>query len=96
MGVDALVGGGLAATTGAALDHYAGRLEAMRTIRQYPRFRRGPAVRGEVIDLEPPVSPGTIAALEREAREQNVAFEQLVEHALLVYLANLDSRGLKQ
>lgn len=91
-GVDVVVGGGLAATTGAALDHYAGQLEAMRATREYPRFRRGPAARGEVVDLEPPVCAGTIAALEREAREQNVDFEHLVEHALLVYLADLDSR----
>ncbi len=56
-----------------------------------PRFCRGQAPDGSGAEFELAVEPEIQAALEGEARKQAVQVEQLLVHAVFVYLAGLDS-----
>lgn len=74
-----------------AVFHYTGKLKAGRPQVEFPHFdddegtSRDPEV---VIDLA--LAPEVEVLLEREAKRQDVAVEQLVAHAVLIYLAELD------
>jgi hypothetical protein len=90
-GIRALSGGDVAAGVRAALDRYAGRDElepARRTTPCRPELR--PAA-GVGTEIELALDPEMEAALEREAHEAGgVSMDQVVTHAVLTYLADLD------
>lgn len=80
------------ALVGAAIEHYVDQLGTDRAVLQYPRFRRGRNGVGELTDVRTETCAATRDAIEREARRQDVTLEHLVEHALLVYLADREAR----
>lgn len=90
-GIEAQLGGDIAAGVRAALRHYTQCSESGLGPPPLPRFRheQRPALFGA--DLELAVEPEVQKALEHEAREsQGVTVEQLATHAVLFYLADLD------
>ena len=56
-----------------------------------PRCLFGQVAGGSPVEVEPDVCEHTRSLLEREAREQEVAIDDLLSHALFVYLADLSS-----
>lgn len=92
-GIEAFLGGDIAVGVRAALGHYAasgacdelapgGR--ALPCLLEHPSFRVG-------AELELTLDPEVEAALERGARESGgVSTSQVVAHAVLAYLADLD------
>jgi len=89
-GITAHIGGDITAAVEKAAFHYASRLKADRPPIGLPRFADGPGPEGpeQVIELE--LASEVEDLLAAEARRQGVAVEQLVAHAVLVYLAELD------
>lgn len=89
-GIEALLGGDIAACVRAALGRYAERVELEPTRRAIPgRPDLRPTSVGAEIELA--LDPEVEAALEREARESGGAsLDQVVTHAVLAYLADLD------
>jgi hypothetical protein len=74
-----------------AVQHYVSELASFRMARRFPaamRIRR-PASRS--LEIASGAEPGAWRALAREAKRQGVSTEQLLEHAALCYLADLDS-----
>lgn len=76
----------------AALRRYACRLESGTRPAAFPRFRAlgeldGAAAAGEVDIM---LDGRMRRTFEREARRQAISLEQLVTHAVLVYLADVD------
>jgi len=57
----------------------------------FPGFCRDQASDGSGAEFELAVDPEIQTKLEREARRQAVQLEQLLVHAVFVYLADLDS-----
>lgn len=89
-GIEAFVGRDIAAGVQAALRHYTGRDELDRGPDEFPRLPEYPLCRSGA-ELELSVDPEIEAALEREARNSGgVSMDQLVAHAVLAYLADLD------
>lgn len=78
-----------------ALRHYVRRLESARRPVPLPAFScdRVPAEERGAAEFELAVEPEVEAALLRESRAQEVSIEQLFDHAVFVYLADLDSSG---
>ncbi|HEX8959449.1 MAG TPA: hypothetical protein VF770_06465 [Solirubrobacterales bacterium] len=76
-----------------ALRHYARRLESATTPVALPRFSRDQVSDGQASEFELPVEPEIEAMLMRESRAQEVPIEQLLDHAVFVYMADLDSSG---
>lgn len=76
----------------AALFHYAGKMKTGRGLLDVPRFSPEQAF-GETkagVELELEVDEEIEAMLEIEAARQGVTIDQLVVHAVLIYLAELD------
>jgi hypothetical protein len=93
-GIEARLGGDMAAGVQAALRHYTQRLGSGRKLPEFPRFRRESPLRRSGADLELAVDPEILEALEQKAREsRGVSVEQLAAHAVLVYLADLDKEA---
>ncbi len=78
-------------TVEAALRHYTRRLKSAKPPLPLPAFARRAAADGSGAEFELAVVPEVQAALEEEAKAQAVQVEQLIAHAVLVYLADLDS-----
>lgn len=76
-----------------ALRHYVRRLGSATTPVPFPGFAREQDSDGGATELELPVEPEIEAALVKESRAQSVPMEQLLNHAVFVYLADLDSSG---
>ena len=74
-----------------ALRHYTRRLKSQREPVVIPAFCRGPAPDGAEAEFDLAVEPEIEATLEREARRQAVPVEQLLAHAVFVYIADLDA-----
>jgi hypothetical protein len=75
----------------AALFHYTRRLKSGWTPVGFPQFRQGQALQDPEAPFELPVDPETRSTLELEAERQGTTVEELAVHAVLVYLADLDS-----
>jgi hypothetical protein len=88
-GIEELLGADLAVGVQAALTHYTRRLSSNWKPVPLPRFDWPSVDAANVFDL--PVAPELEAALEREALEQQVSVDQILAHAVLVYLADLES-----
>ena len=73
-----------------AARYYLGDRGSGRLAWRVPRFLRSGEV-AESAGTEVELDDYTMAALEREARRQGVAPDRLAEHALLYFLADLES-----
>jgi hypothetical protein len=78
----------------AAVRHYTRRLRSARKPVEIPRFLRDEIQQGGRIELEVPLEPEVQEMLEQEAREHEVVVDQLLSHAVFVYLADLDIAGM--
>jgi hypothetical protein len=99
-GLESRVGPDLGAAVNAALVYYVGRLRSGRVPIPYPRFLHegvavddGFVVRRAGAVLEIPVDERIEAALDTEARRQQVEVEKLAGHAVMVFLGELDLIG---
>jgi hypothetical protein len=99
-GLETRVGPDLGAAVNAALVYYVGRLRSGRVPIPYPRFlHEGAAVEDSFVVrrtdalLEISVDERIEAALDTEARRQQVEIEQLAGHAVMVFLGELDLIG---
>lgn len=73
-----------------ALLHYAGKLKTGRKPVAFPAFLADLAPQEAKITFDLTVDAETEAMLEREALRQRTTMSQLVAHAVLVYLAELE------
>lgn len=89
--IEARFGSDTAAGAQAALLHYTRRLKSGRPPVGIPRLSRGRIPRDTEVAFELAVSEEIQAALKREARRHQVPVGQVLEHAVFVYLADLDS-----
>lgn len=91
-GIEARLGGDLAAGVKTALRHYArSGGSSAQNVPRFPHFLGEPQVGHPGADLDLTVDPEIQALLEREARETDgVSVEQIATHAVLAYLADLD------
>ncbi len=89
-GIEARLGGDVAESVQAALRRYAEDLAAGREQLTYPDFRLSPSQLSPVGDVELPLDVELEEALEAEVRRQDVSMEQLVSHAVLLCLAEID------
>jgi hypothetical protein len=89
--IEARFGPDPAPTVEAALRHYTRRLRSAKPPLPPPAFSRAAAPDGSGAEFELALEPEVQAALEEEARAQAVQVEQLIAHAVFVYLADLDS-----
>jgi hypothetical protein len=88
-GIEELLGADLAVGVQAALTHYTRRLGSNWKPVRPPHFDWVSLDGTDAFDLA--VAPELEAELQREAREQQVPIEQILAHAVLVYLADLES-----
>ena len=90
--IEARFGPDPAPTVQAALRHYTRRLKSAKPPLPLPAFSRpNSAPDGSGAEFDLAVEPEVQAALEEEAQAQAVRVEQLIAHAVFVYLADLDS-----
>jgi len=89
--IEARFGADLASGVQAALRHYTRRLKSAKEPVAIPAFCRNQALDGSGAEFELAVEPAIQATLEREARRQAVRIDQLLVHAIFVYLADMDS-----
>jgi hypothetical protein len=82
-------GSNVAAGVRAALVHYTRRLKSGRRPVDLPRSWRKP--NRSVVEFELPIDREVWKTLEREAQDQEVSMDQLLIHAVFVYLADLDA-----
>jgi hypothetical protein len=73
-----------------ACSYYESELAAERAATVVPRFRRPPAD-GETRTLELELDDPCLPRLEREAERLGIALERVCEHAVLLFLADLDA-----
>jgi hypothetical protein len=90
-GIEAQLGPDIPAGIQAALSHYTARLAAGRAPVGFPSFRRETIAEPTGSDLELAVDPSVERTLHREGQRQKASLEQLVTHAVFVYLADLDA-----
>lgn len=90
-GLKARFGTDLAAGVQAALLHYTRRLKSMSPPVGIPRLSRDQPDPGVNVAFELAIAPDVQATLEVEARRYPVPVERVLVHAVLVYLADLDS-----
>ena len=89
--LEARFGPDLSTGVQAAVRHYTRRLRSARKPVPIPRFLREEVQQGGRIELDVPFEPEVQEILEREAREREVFLDQLLSHAVFVYLADLDA-----
>jgi hypothetical protein len=95
-GIESRFGGEVVAGVQAALLHYTRRLRSSRRPVAFPRFRREAPSETSGLDLELPIDPSIEAELQREVLRQGVSIEDLAEHAILVFLADLDAAAVRE
>jgi hypothetical protein len=78
----------------AATRYYLADRDSGRTAWRVPRFVRRDDSDGSGMEVQ--LDDDTTEALVEEARRQGIAAGQLVEHALLYFVADLDSRAGSQ
>jgi hypothetical protein len=79
------------AVVASACDHYVSELRLHRPATQLPRHRfRYPGREERSLELDLP--NGVSRALELESERQGVELSGIVEHAVLLYMADLDLR----
>lgn len=88
--------GDLPETVRAALTDYLSRLETGAETTRFPRFRRAERSREPATTLDLPLDEEASKALALEAARQQVSMAHLLQHVVLVYLADLDVEGSDQ
>ena len=92
VGTEADVGGpALDALTREAVYYYVSDADSGRQGWRYPRFRRGAAGGGEPFEVTVDADEATWRSFSEFAAAQDVSPSQLLEHALLYYLADVDA-----
>lgn len=89
-GIEAQLGAGAPTGVRMALFHYAGKLTTGRRTTPIPSFLIDSGTPEPATTFDLIVDPETEELLEEEAARQGVEMEQLVSHAVLVYLAELE------
>ncbi len=92
-GIETHLGEDIPAGVRKALFHYAGKLKTGRRPVAFPRFLADRAPQEAQVVFELTVDADTEAMLECEAQRQRTTTSQLVAHAVLVYLAELEFLG---
>jgi hypothetical protein len=92
-GIRAQMGGDFTAGVETAVLHYTGKIKAGRPPIEMPRFNSGSEKRAPELVLDVRFAPEVEELLKQEASRQEGSVEELVEHAVLVYLAQLDFLG---
>lgn len=91
-GIESRLETDVAAGAEQALRYYVRRLDSDDAPVAYPRFRRTSDCGSDgVAEVELSLDAGVHAALVREARRQAIPVEQLLAHAVLVYLADMEA-----
>lgn len=88
-GIETRFGADLDAGVQAAALHYTRRLRSARPPVSIPRFCRGKASRAA--GLEIPLSPEVERALKREAYRSGAPIDQVLAHAVFVFLADMEA-----
>jgi hypothetical protein len=89
--MQAHVGADLAQGVREAVKHYSRRLESGRRPLALPAFLRSDDPSERAVEIA--IGTDTEATLEREAHRQHATPQQILRHAVLTYLADLDSNG---
>ena len=89
-GIEARHGADIEAGLDIALRHCAERIASARQLLAIPRFLREAPPTDPSTDEELAVEPELERILEQEVRRQGVPVEQVVSHAVLVFLADTD------
>jgi hypothetical protein len=76
--------------------YYARELSSGRIATRFPRFRREGKPGDDGLDVQIELKESTWVVLDREAERQSISTEALLEHAAMVYLADLDSGRVAQ
>ena len=90
-GIEAHLGCDLDAGIRAALFHYVGKLRNGRGPVEYPSFLLGRGFGESAVEVEVELDGEVEAAIVAEAARQHLTVAQLAGHAVLAYLAELDS-----
>ncbi len=88
--VETRFGADISSGVQSAFRHYSRRLRSSTPPVAIPGFRRGRALERPLTELEVAVEPEIEDRLEREARDNAVDLQQIFNHAVFVYLADLD------
>jgi len=93
--IEAQLGSDLAAGVELALRQYARRLRSNHPPPGFPRFELARRFKAAGTELDIDVEPEVAQILERELSKSDprLSSDQLVKHAVLVYLAELDARA---
>jgi hypothetical protein len=97
-GIRAQLGSDVGAGIETALSHYARRLKSGMPPREVPRFLRTPFDESDPVRSRPEggrtfhvaVDRETEAVLEREASRQGTSIDRLVDHTVMVFLADME------
>jgi hypothetical protein len=89
-GIESQLGPDITTGVKAALSHYTRRLDAGQAPVGFPSFRRQTGSEPLGVSLELTVDPAVERTLLREERRQRASLEQLVTHAVFVYLAEME------
>jgi hypothetical protein len=92
-GIETHLGADVAAGVRMALFHYANKLKTGRKPTPFPRFLADRTPQEPEMAFDLLVDAETEAVLEQEALRQRTTMDQLVTHAVLVYLAELEFLG---
>lgn len=90
-GIEAHLGCDLDAGIRAALFHYVGKLRNGRGPVEYPSFLLGRGFGESAVEVEVELDQEVEAAIVTEAERQHLTVAELAGHAVLAYLAELDS-----
>jgi hypothetical protein len=90
-GVEAHLGCDLDVGIRAALFHYVGKLRNGRGTVEYPSFLLGRGFGESAVEVEVELDGEVEAAIRKEAERQHLTVAELAGHAVLAYLAELDS-----
>lgn len=92
-GIEARLGAGVEAGARTAMLRYADRLGSAESPPPLPSFLRDGPLSEEGAPLELELDAEVQTALRREAERQMVPLDRIASHAVLTYLAELDSVG---
>jgi predicted HD phosphohydrolase len=90
-GIEAHLGCDLDAGIRAALFHYVGKLKNGRGPVEYPSFLQDRGFGESAVEVEVELDQEVEATIVEEAERQHLTVAQLAGHAILAYLAELDS-----
>jgi hypothetical protein len=92
--MEARLGPDLSTGVQVAVRHYTRRLRSARKPVPIPRFLRDQPRKNGRIEFDVAIEPEVQELLEEEARKREVYLDQLLSHAVFVYLADLDAAGM--